>query len=86
MTYKHIELDHLAAALPNLDCFVTSEQADEAANELGHISSGAHWLARYAEFKTDAMRARLAGNIKQALKREKNAEEVYKQLPDWAKW
>lgn len=86
MTYQHIELDHLAAALPNLEAFVSPEEAMEAKRELAHAADAILRMSNYAACKQHAMEDRLKGNIKRALSFEARADEHYKQLPDWAKW
>lgn len=84
--FKHIELDHLAASLPNLDCFVTPGECGECADELKEVAAAMASLHAYAMFKGKAMKHRLAGEINQALHVESVCDSLYKQLPEWAKW
>jgi hypothetical protein len=83
---NHVEEYTLNSALPNLDCYVSPDEVAEAAKELESVAEGIRLLVKYAEFKQDAMHHRLKGNINQALHREKNAQNIYDQLPGWAKW
>lgn len=86
MNYKHIELDHLAAALPNLDCFVTPDQARQAKDELAEVAKAIDQLTTYASLKEYAMHARNHNRINEASSLEGQCNNIYKQLPDWAKW
>ncbi len=43
-------------------------------------------LATYAERKADAMRRRLAGDIKAALEYERTCDVIYRTLPDDFRW
>lgn len=43
-------------------------------------------LALYAERKAHAMRARLAGDVNEALRFERMNDAAYEQLPQWARW
>jgi hypothetical protein len=43
-------------------------------------------LARYARIKADAMTFRAAGDIKEALMRERVLELIYNRLPEYARW
>jgi hypothetical protein len=45
-----------------------------------------HLMSRYANLKAQAIRARLSISIERALIIEKQMEEVYEGLADWAKW
>jgi len=85
MNFKHIELDHLAASLPNLDDLDPSE-LDEAEMELQQVVSGLLDLVAYAQKKSDAMRWRKEGSIALAMRAEALLDSKYKQLPDWAQW
>jgi hypothetical protein len=43
-------------------------------------------LARYTVLKQVAIECRMAGRINDALCCERHCEDIYKQLPDWARW
>ena len=83
---NHIEDYTLNSALPNLDCYVSPDEAAEAAKEIREVSKGLDLLASYAKVKARAMQFRLDGKINQALVQEQICDRIYKQLPDWAKW
>lgn len=66
--------------VPNLDC-LSDDPADlkEAAQLFGLLSC-------YCDAKANALRMRQRGDIEAALRLEQNAEQTYKELPQWAKW
>jgi hypothetical protein len=43
-------------------------------------------LGQYASAKIDAMKARLNGDIEEAMMRERICDSIYNQLPEWARW
>jgi hypothetical protein len=43
-------------------------------------------LANYARAKAKAMRERASGDIQGALQLEGICEDIYRHLPEWAKW
>jgi hypothetical protein len=65
---------------PNLDC----ETVDE--NDLRVLAITLRALASYADVKADAMRQRRQGKIERARVTEGRADDIYHQLPQWAKW
>jgi hypothetical protein len=50
------------------------------------LAHNLHLMSRYASLKAQAIRARLSESIERALIIEKQMEEVYEGLADWAKW
>lgn len=48
--------------------------------------SAAHSLAEYAYHKAHAMNYRKKGQINDALYFEKKCDEIYNQLPEYARW
>ena len=74
------------ASFPNLDCFVRPDDAGEAAKDLHAVSEVFRHLASYAEGKQMEMICRLKGEIGKAKCFEDACENVYKLLPEWAKW
>lgn len=56
------------------------------ASELSVLSLVLEELSCYARLKCHAMEKRAAGEITLALQHEGNCEEIYNQLPQWAKW
>lgn len=63
----------------NLDGFATVKEAAQAAQVLLKLSD-------YAKVKALAMRHRSEGYVTVALKLERRCEEIYKSLPEWARW
>lgn len=63
---------------PNLDALDLDDLQD-----LRNVFSA---LTRYIEYKRQAMRDRLTGNIGNAKHCERKMDDEYKNLPNWAKW
>lgn len=64
--------------IPNLDA-ATEEELEE-------FKSAFHSLSHYAEFKKHAIERRKEGHIKEARYAEKLCQQIYTNLPNWAKW
>lgn len=64
--------------IPNLDA-ATEE-------ELVEFESAFHSLSNYAEYKKRAIELRKEGRNKEARYAEKICQQIYTNLPDWAKW
>ena len=65
---------------PNLDGLTTDPaQMREAARALA-------LLGRYAGYKAEAMMFRQMGHISVAQQFESRMEEIYNELPEWARW
>lgn len=79
-------LQLVSPLLPNLDGFLTADQAKAACLELHKLSDGIRKLADYAEAKAGCMELRARGEIEKARRFEAAAEFVYSSLPQWAKW
>ena len=43
-------------------------------------------LAFYCALKKNAMKERLQGRISYAIRYEDKCEDIYRKLPEWAKW
>jgi hypothetical protein len=63
----------------NLDCITDHDDMMEAARVLSKLSG-------YADIKARAMRSRLAGNAYAAEELRSECDEVYLELPEWARW
>jgi len=74
---KNLEMEPIGL---NLDDMSTDPDAFFI---LGH---NLYQLSHYANLKGEAMKVRLAGKIETALKLEKEMEEIYEGLADWARW
>jgi len=83
--FEHIEIEQVIAALPNLDAFVTVNQAREAHEELQVLQRVIDTYVNYADAKQAAMDCRTCGVISSACAYEAAADDLYKQLPDWAR-
>lgn len=57
-----------------------------SSNELRQLYAVFHQLAYYCEEKADAQDARLNGRILKAQEHERACENIYQQLPVWARW
>lgn len=64
--------------VPNLDGL------DES--ELVALEKVFSCLGRYTHSKVVAMRYRVVGAIEDALNVERYCDQIYKELPDWARW
>ena len=64
--------------IPNLDSLNV--------NELDGVRETLLDVARYVGCYSGAIRYRGAGNINEALRLEKYMDEIYDELPVWAKW
>jgi hypothetical protein len=64
--------------VPNLD--------DQWASDLKVVSEVLHQLGTYAELRSQAMGYRYNGEIQPAICLEAQCDEIYKMLPEWARW
>lgn len=55
-------------------------------DELKEVAQLYHSLLAYAETKLAAMGDRETGNIRAALLYETRCDQIYKDLPEWARW
>ncbi len=79
-------LQDIGPLLPNLDCFVSPDEAEQQRKEFLALIPVFKALANYCEAKSEAMKHRLAGRIELANKICAYAEEIYSKLPPEAKW
>lgn len=84
-TLTFFNQDDLAAAMPNLDGFNPSEMPQFRA-EATEIINALQNMRSYAEAREMASDARLRGKIELAQRFESANEQIYKRLPEWAKW
>ena len=63
----------------NLDGFIDPVDLDA-------LTSVYEELARYATHKAKVMRLRERGYIQAALEHESKCEDIYRVLPEWARW
>jgi len=86
-SFVNVDYDGCAdVELPNLDCFVRPDDAGEAAKDLHAVSEVFRHLASYAEGKQMGMICRIKGEIGKAKCFEDACDNVYRLLPEWAKW
>ena len=64
--------------VPNLD--------DQWAVDLLNVSKVLHALGSYTELRAQAMWYREGGQVEHAATLEASADDLYENLPQWAKW
>jgi hypothetical protein len=72
--------------LPNFDAVNSVAECEAHRHDLWELEEGIARLTLYVESKRAAVQFRLAGNIPEALKCERTCQEIFEQLPKWARW
>lgn len=78
--------EQIGELLPNLDGINDADEMEARREDFHVLRNGFQSLVNYTEAKEEAIICRKAGKIQLALKYERVADEVYHDLPKWAKW
>lgn len=79
-------MQHVTIETPNCDCFIEPSELGEVRNEIRELILGLQLLDTYCKVKASAMERRLKGDIADATRFERLADDIFRRLPAELKW